>query len=235
MREALIISSFLTVTPVFAQDIPFPTTVEAQLPGLAEDLRASPAISGARIVGVVRDDTSGSPTQPEFFIRVPGDWTEHTVCLRVTSVDALYEATAGYVITQENADKTVSLEFKTKRHQFWNAIAAREDRDSISALATRGSCDTPREAALAIPVEIGDLSTSGDVSIFLNTFRSEAAFIEWGGQEVDCEVVDVAVRTAFDMRCTIDLSSTNAEEVELTIYPIRAGEIGQPMTTRLIP
>lgn len=235
MRAALIVTSFLSGSPVSAQNIPPPTTVEAGVPELEEELHASPAISGARVVGVVRVDSTGTRTQPDFFVRVPGDWTEDTLCLRVTSVDALYEATAGYLIERKKAGETVSLQFDTKRHQFWNTIAERDDWDTISALATRGSCDTRREATLAIPVEIGAPSTDESVSIFLNTFRSEAAFVEWGGQEVDCEVIDVTVRTAFDMRCTVDLTSATDEEVELTIYPIRAGEIGQPMTTRLIP
>lgn len=217
-----------------AQDTSSFEVVDAEVPDLDEQLRASPAISGARIIGVVRANISGARTKPNFFLRVPDSWSEDTVCLRVVSADALYEAKAGYSIAEDRAGERVSLKFDTQNHDFWNAIEASDVLDSISALATRGSCDTPREDAIAIPVEIGAPSVSDEVSIFLNTFRSEAAFIEWGGQEFDCEPVDAIVRTAFDMRCKIDLTSANEAEVKLSIYPIRSGEIGRPMSAWLI-
>jgi len=236
MRPILCMLFFLFAIPAYAQDIGSFSLLSPDEDPIIEELRASPAISGARVVGIMRADTRVTELGPDFLLQVPEDWTHDVVCLRVVSVDALYEARASYDVSEQYAAQIVRLRFDSKKPQFWNALSNRSEEDAVTALVTKGSCDLPREQALAIPVEIGIPAAHARVTVFLNTFRSEEAFVIWNGKEIECEPVNANVRTAFDMRCTVDLKEYGSPlSSDLVIYPIRAGELGLPMTARLHP
>lgn len=236
MRQISFMAIPFFFTPAYAQEpVSFSTLLPDQA-NIIEELRASPAISGARIVGIMRAGAEVQAAGPDFLLQVPYGWSHDSVCLRVVSVDALYEAQASYDVPQLHGAQTVRLEFSSRKPQFWNSLAQRAESDAITALATKGSCDLPREQALAIPVEIGAPAEHVRVSVFLNTFRSEEAFVLWNGEEIACEPVNAPIRTAFDMRCTVDLDPVASPSAsDLVIYPIRAGELGLPMTARLHP
>ncbi|ATX65581.1 hypothetical protein [Roseinatronobacter bogoriensis] len=226
----------LFLIPVHAQDIASFSSLSPDEDPIIEELRSSPAISGARVVGIMRADTKVTDVGPDFLLRIPADWTHDVVCLRVVSVDALYEARASYQVPEHYAGQTVRLRFDSNKPHFWDALVHRSEEDAVTALVAKGSCDLPREQALAIPIEIGAPAEHSRVTVFLNTFRSEEAFVIWNGGEIECEPVNASIRTAFDMRCTVDLKAGGSSSAsDLLIYPVRAGELGLPMTARLHP
>lgn len=236
MRPVLLTAIFVFSAAAFAQEPENISTVFPTPRQIEESLLAGSAISGARIVGIMRAGEDRWRNKPEFRVRIPADWQSDTVCLRLVSSDALYTASANYDVAQDKAAKTVRLEFESAKQQFWDSLAANPSSDSVAALVTLGACDTLGELRPAIPVEIAAPAGQATVTVYLNTFRADAAFVVWGDEELDCEPVQAPVRTAFDMKCTLDLDTMDpASNGSFLIYPERAGELGQAIEARLLP
>ena len=199
---------------------------------VSEELRPSPNVSGVRVLGYATLPATTRARGPEFAVRVPSAWAGGVVCLRVQTADALYEATAQLELPAELAGSLVPFRYESiYRDKFWEANSDSLPADALAALLSEGDCATARPGtAPSLPV-VGAVAEGSRPVLLVNTFRAEAGFANVVGSEetFPCEPISAPVRTAYDMRCPLPLQAGAEAPVQVTVWPIKDGELGLPI------
>jgi hypothetical protein len=187
-----------------------------------EVLREAAQISGARLVGFAAFGANGPDVSVS--ATIPSDWKGETVCLKVVSVDGLYESFNAYTVAADWTGGAVSLPYPSKTPHAVVAIPGA----SISGLLLKGDCASrSKEAA---PVFWG-LGQFGSLRVLLNTARSDETYLlfpdfpEYG--DILCEGVMAAARNAFDTACSIPNELKKYADLKAVALSFKNGEMGQ--------
>ncbi len=204
---------------------------------VAEELRPSPRVSGARVRGYAVLPASREG-RPEFIIHVPENWVGGPVCLRVLSADALYEAAVEFNVDAARAGERVVVQYESEFFgDFWSARAGTLDGDALAALANDQGCAVAgQDAGTSFPVT-GETGQAQFPSLLLNSFGAEGGFVQIGdsADSTPCAPITAPVRTGYDMRCEIRAADHVSGPLRVTVWPMKGGEIGLPIEVTVWP
>ena len=201
--------------------------LQAPLPDFKEDLRPDAHISGTMVVGLQRLGPAAG--KPVVRAHIPAAWRGHDVCLNVWSANGLYNAQGSYPVSENLTGAILPMEFPTK----YNDFLAELDHDEMAALTGLGSCDEEPTSFV-----ITDWNgKSGEPFLTLNSFRADDVFVYVGDdpEPVTCEPVAAEIRTAYDVKCPLDLRDKSGE-VPLEIYRYTNNQAAPPtLVTVFLP
>jgi hypothetical protein len=187
-----------------------------------EFLREAAQISGARLVGLTAFGAQGR--EPGVSATIPADWKGETVCLKVVSIDGLYESFNAYDVADDWAGGTIALPYPSKSPQAVTAIPG----DLVSGVLLRGDCNT--RAKEAAPVFWGQ-GKFGAVRVLLNTARADETYLMFpdlpGQGDILCEGITASARNAFDTACTLPDALVSLDHLDAVALSIKNGEMGQ--------
>lgn len=183
-------------------------------------------ISGDVLAGAI---FAAAPSQepPALFARVPLDWAGTRLCVRVVTLDGLYEAERGY---------TVPPDWPGGRAQFLYPTDYR-DRLAGSYLETgvtitRAACDEESPVHLVAYWNDAGTATAEEILLLVNSFRADEVYLFVGDDPaapaIDCAVVEAEQRTSFDFRCSIPLDQARGGEFTVELNRLRSGQPDPP-------
>lgn len=187
-----------------------------------EVMREAAKISGARLVGLI----SSGPKSDKLSVaaNIPADWKNEQVCLKVVSADGLYESYNSYTVAPDWEGGEVVLPYPSKVSGDVLSIPA----NLISGVLLKGSCDS--DATEVAPVFWGE-GPHGELKILLNTSRADETYLTFSDypdqQEIVCQPVDTASRTAFDVMCSLPEALASKDSLKAVFLSFRNGEMGR--------
>lgn len=232
MLHKVILGMFLVPTLALAQ-------ADGQVilrPEFAEERHRDAEISGARIMGFSRaQKVSDRSARIGVSAAIPRAWAGSVVCLRVTSVDSLYESRNAYTVNADWSGGRAELDYPTEMVTLLRSLLPQ----GITALLTKGECSGTEltvsgdgQAGFeATEVTIGGPSEQPP-ALYLNTFRADETFMWFEGtglDDVTCEPVAAAVRTAYDTVCPLPRELVGAGAVSASVMSFDDGEMGRPL------
>lgn len=228
MRWITTVFSFALTVPVWAEDA---AKVSLLTNPFNEIVRTAPKISGTSFMGLVaqssRPEAAGVPRIAAW---LPGDWAGNMACLRVISSDGLYEAQNSYAIAADWLGGLVELPYPSRATK---ALQERRQVD-IALAVTKGGCDgAGDEASLALWAD----EPATVLTLYVNSFRADEVLVYHEDQPelapVNCDRAGAENRTAFDMVCALPAEWFAGAAVNVTLLPVKNGEIGQETQLRL--
>jgi hypothetical protein len=222
MRSITTLILVLLAMPVLAED---DGRVSLLTSPFNEIVRPEAIISGSSFMGLVaRSDDTLAAGAPEISAWLPAEWAGDTACLHVISSDGLYESLNSYGIAADWEGGQIELPYPSRSGE---ELRARQQIEIALAL-TRGQCGTEgSEATLAF---WSDRPLSS-LTLLVNTFRAQEVLVYVDGRPevppVACQPAEAEIRTAFDMVCTLPPEWFEGAALQVTLLPVKNGEIGQ--------
>jgi len=200
-------------------------------------LHEAAKVSAARIIVGVVLDMQPVGLHPKMIARLPKAWVGESVCARLLSPDALFEAVAEYDVEDSAAGKTTVLGLTFNADDL-RTIQERE-MDQLALSVSRGGCQSaPEEFAMSMTNQrIEDAYEA--LTVFVNSQNAARVTVEvrssdGGSNTIRCQRSNEPSRVGFDHLCSLPLDLFPTEEkTELRISRRdRFGGIEQP--TRVI-
>jgi hypothetical protein len=187
-----------------------------------EVLREAAQISGARLVGLAAFGANGPDVSVS--ATIPSDWKGETVCLKVVSVDGLYESFNAYTVAADWAGGSITLPYPSKTPDAVIAIPG----EHVSGVLLKGDCASrSKEAA---PVFWGQ-GQFGSLRVLLNTARADETYLTFPDfpehGDILCEGIVASARNAFDTACNIPDELAKFSELNAVALSFKNGEMGQ--------
>ncbi|MEQ5870368.1 hypothetical protein J4E08_10720 [Sagittula sp. NFXS13] len=203
---------------------------EAQLHGaFVEFVYEAPEIAGARLLGFARSGPiSARQTELDVSATLPEDWTSPEVCLRMTTVDGLYESRNTYSVVGVSPGGRLRFPYPTQQLP----LLREAPPDTLAGLLTPGACDRFTGLEEAAAVYFGTQSGEA-LSLFLNTSDAEFTYVMFpqlpdvGEQE--CRPVTQLVRSAFDTICEIPEAVARQGRLAADVLSVDGGEMVPPV------
>ena len=220
MRAAMIFLAAVSATGVKAE-----TLALATAPEFFEELLPAARISGSLVAGIQHQGPSGDAVTVA--ANVPSAWAGDVACARVISIDGTYEATNEYTVPAGWPGGQATLDYPTLHGDFLKGTPA----DGIGLRVSRGSCDGMAEEVTIASWNDG----AGDPpAILVNSFQADVVFAYVGetSNPVRCTPVALESRSAFDVRCPIEIIS-GVSSVKVEILRVTEGQAA-PSTSMLL-
>lgn len=190
--------------------------------GFKEIMRDSALISGAVVTGA---QSNGPAAKGDLILRgyLPPDWAGNKVCLSVLLINGFYEAAGTYSVPADWPGGLALLPFPSQHTDMLGAQVG----DALGLRITHGACNSgqPDEVSLAL----SNRRSAEVVTVFLNSFRAEAAYLYVGDRDepVLCVAIDAQTRTAFDMRCDLPMTDLSGK-VPMEVYRVVERKVSPP-------
>lgn len=178
-----------------------------------EELQPTARISGALVTGLQRSTGGQESETPEVRAYVPSAWAASSMCVKVVSVNGLYESANEYDVAADWPGGIAMLDYPTEHGR----LLSRGATDSLAVRVARGSCaGAGEEISLAHWNSIG----GEPISLLVNSFRAESvfAYIDGLAAPVRCVPVELDGRSAYDTKCELpaeENSGSGSLNVEL--------------------
>ena len=189
-----ILALTLGTTAIAAPDRGIAQTIALKEDRFNEVLRPAAQISGALVAGIQKQALA--PGGISLRAHVPADWAGGDLCIRVLSIDGLYEASNTYSVPSGWSGGIADVEFPSKYLDRLLALPS----DGVGVKIVQGPC-TQQTGQTTVAFWNG---AAGDpLTILVNSFRADAVFVYVGaeGPPVKCDEIRLESRPSFDPRC----------------------------------
>lgn len=191
---------------------------------LLETIRPAAEISGSLLVGMQR---TGKPGERfGMGIVVPETWAGTEMCLRLISIDGLYEATATVPVAPDWPGQTLIFPFPT-RHP---AELFERVPGAIALSATRPACGSaPAETTLTYWTD-----DAGDAALLVNSFQADTVYAYFGDEPVPvrCDPLRLDGRSAYDTRCPLS-GVTARGSTTVSLLRVVDGDVAPQVTLQV--
>lgn len=183
-------------------------------------------ISGAVVAGIqVR---AVEPPDIALSAFIPQAWAGASVCIRVVSVDGLYEAVNTYRVAEDWGGGVAPITYPTQHGDRLRAAA----RDGLGIRVSGGACD--EKVSDEATVAFWNVQSMEDLTLLLNSFRSDQVFAYVGdaAAPVPCQPLDLPGRTAFDTVCQLSELPAGGR-IKLELYRVKNRIPAEPVKVDL--
>lgn len=226
--RAIVIGSAIAVCA-----IPLSAADRLELLDLDDEILSEPRVTAEAVfVGLVRQkhEPETQNAADTILAALPPGNRPTEVCVRVTTEDGRYSGNARYRSSEVGVSPMTLMDYVSEKKELGDYSDA-----EVAVLTFPCSTDPTLTNVAVATWRADDPSALGDVvSIYVNSFRADAAFLIVNDtKQVDCIPRAGGERAAFDYSCPLKTADVNGG-ARVTLYRIRGASIDPAVSINIV-